>query len=102
MPETQIFTSSHSKEAVKPAPPPQYKVIMINDDVTTMEFVVAILIDIFHKDELTANELMMKVHKTGKAVVGVYPYDIAQTRVDLALRRANDEGFPFRMKIEEE
>lgn len=81
--------------------PKQYSVIMINDDFTTMEFVVGVLIDIFHKDELTAQALMMNVHKNGQAVVGKYPYDIASTKVKKALERAKQEGFPFRMIIEE-
>lgn len=81
--------------------PKQYNVIMHNDDFTTMEFVVCVLIDIFHKDEMTAQALMLNVHKKGQAVVGKYPYDIAATKVNAALSRAKNEGFPFRMTIEE-
>ena len=81
--------------------PKQYHVIMHNDDFTTMEFVVQVLKDIFHKDAVTAEAIMMKVHKAGSASVGTYPYDIAATRVGMALSRAEKEGFPFRMTIEE-
>lgn len=81
--------------------PKQYNVIMINDDFTTMEFVVSVLVEIFRKDEVTAQSIMMKVHKNGKAVVGKYPYDIAATKVRVALERAKAEGFPFRMTVEE-
>ena len=81
--------------------PKQYNVIMINDDFTTMEFVVEILVEVFHKDELTAQALMMNVHKNGQAVVGKYPYDIAATKVRIALDRAKEQGFPFRMTVEE-
>ena len=81
--------------------PEQYNVIMLNDDFTTMEFVVEVLTDIFHKDPLTAETLMMKVHKSGRAVIGKYPYDIAATRVKKAISRAREQGFPFRMTIEE-
>jgi len=81
--------------------PKQYNVIMLNDDFTTMEFVVEVLIVIFHKDSVTAQAIMMNVHKGGQAVVGKYPYDIAATKVKKALARAKEEGFPFRMKIEE-
>ncbi|MBO4523438.1 MAG: ATP-dependent Clp protease adaptor ClpS [Ruminococcus sp.] len=81
--------------------PQQYNVIMINDDFTTMEFVVEILVEVFHKDELTAQALMMNVHKNGQAVVGKYPYDIAVTKVRIALDRAKEQGFPFRMTVEE-
>ncbi len=75
--------------------------IMLNDDFTTMEFVVQVLIDIFHKDPLTAEVLMMNVHKKGRAVIGRYPYDIAVSRVQTAMERARKEGFPFRMLVEE-
>ena len=74
--------------------PKQYNVIMLNDDFTTMEFVVSVLVDIFRKDELTAQAIMMKVHKNGQAVVGKYPYDIAVTRVNNALERAKNHNIP--------
>ncbi|MBQ1464212.1 MAG: ATP-dependent Clp protease adaptor ClpS [Ruminococcus sp.] len=94
--------SAKERSDSKVKEPRQYNVIMLNDDFTTMEFVVEILIDIFRKDSVTANELMMKVHKTGRAVVGKYPYDIAVTKVNRAQKRAKAAGFPFRMLIEEE
>lgn len=81
--------------------PKHYKVIMHNDDFTTMDFVVEILVDIFHKDILEAERLMMMVHETGKAAVGSYPYDIAVSKVQAAKERAKEEGFPFRMTVEE-
>lgn len=81
--------------------PKQYQVIMHNDDFTTTEFVVGVLVDIFHKDQANAEAIMLMVHKSGSAVVGVYPYDIARTKVDAALQRAESEGFPFRMTMEE-
>lgn len=81
--------------------PKHYKVIMHNDDFTTMEFVVEILTDIFHKDEMEAERLMLLVHESGKAAVGTYPYDIAASKVQSAAARAKAEGFPFRMTIEE-
>lgn len=96
---TQSATKKRTRSKIKE--PKQYNVIMHNDDFTTMEFVVAVLIDIFHKDEVTAQAIMMGVHKQGKAVVGKYPYDIAVTKVNAALSRAKAEGFPFRMTIEE-
>lgn len=81
--------------------PKQYNVVMLNDDFTTMEFVVSVLIDIFRKNEVEANAIMLKVHKNGKAIVGKYSYDIAVTKVEKALSRARAEGFPFRMTLEE-
>ena len=81
--------------------PKHYKVIMHNDDFTTMEFVVEILVDIFHKDEMEARRLMLLVHEEGQAAVGTYPYDIAVSKVQSAATKAKVEGFPFRMTIEE-
>ena len=81
--------------------PRHYRVIMHNDDFTSMEFVVEILMDIFHKDEPEAERLMLMVHERGRAAVGRYPYDIAVTKVQAALTRAKEEGFPFRMTVEE-
>ncbi|MBQ9631705.1 MAG: ATP-dependent Clp protease adaptor ClpS [Lachnospiraceae bacterium] len=95
---------SETKERTreKLAEPKQYQVIMHNDDFTTMQFVVSILIDIFHKEPTEAETLMMTVHKKGRARVGRYPYDIAVTRVTEALSRAREEGFPFRMTVDED
>ncbi len=81
--------------------PKRYKVIMHNDDFTTMDFVVEILIDVFHKDNAEAERLMLLVHESGKATVGIYPYDIAVTKVQVSKERAKQAGFPFRLTIEE-
>ena len=81
--------------------PKRYRVIMHNDDFTSMEFVVEILMDIFHKDVMAAERLMLMVHESGKATVGSYPYDIAVTKVQAATARAKEEGFPFRLTVEE-
>lgn len=96
---TDFETSDNIKIKIKE--PPKYNVIMINDDFTSMEFVVRILIDIFHKDPVNAESIMMHVHKNGRAIVGTYSYDIALTKTNAAMTRARDEGFPFRMTIEE-
>lgn len=89
------------KTAIKVKEPAKYQVIMLNDDFTTMDFVVSILMDIFKKDQVTAERIMMHVHQNGKAVVGVYPLDIAVTKTQEAMQRAKNEGFPFRMLVEE-
>ena len=75
---------------------------MHNDDFTTMEFVVEVLKTVFNKDINTSNKIMMDVHKIGRGIVGVYPYDIAATKVAIALGMAKEEGFPFNITIEEE
>ena len=97
--ETKII--AEKKEKVKIKKPKQYKVVMHNDDFTTMEFVVNILMTIFKKDINTSNKIMMDVHKLGRGIVGVYPYDIATTKVAMTLDMAKEEGFPFNITIEE-
>lgn len=82
--------------------PRQYKVIIFNDDVTTMDFVVMLLVQIFHKDTDEAEELMLAVHNNGSAVVGIYSYDVARTRVERSLRMAKANRFPLKLVYEPE
>lgn len=79
--------------------PKRYNVIMHNDDVTTMEFVVHVLRAVFFKSPEAATQIMLDVHKLGSANVGVYPYDIAVSKVTKAMQLAKDEGFPLRLTI---
>ncbi len=81
--------------------PVQYKVILINDDYTTKEFVTEVLVDIFRKSTEAAILLMEKVHTLGAAEVGRYSYDIAVTRISLTLQSARKQGFPLQCKMEE-
>ena len=81
--------------------PKHFNVIMLNDDFTTMEFVVNVLETIFNKDKASAEALMLKVHNNGRAAVGTYPYDIALTKIGKAMTMAKEKGFPFRMTVEE-
>lgn len=96
-----LQNASQTRENVRIREPKRYQVIMHNDDFTTMEFVVSILIDIFKKAPADAELLMLQVHKKGRAVVGIYSYDIACTKVSFALERAKAKNFPFRMTVEE-
>ncbi len=93
--------SVQEKTFTKIKEPAKYNVVMHNDDFTTMEFVVEVLEDIFHKNSMEAEILMLTVHKSGKAVIGSYPYDIAVSKVNTAISRAKSAGFPFRMTVEE-
>lgn len=81
--------------------PKRYQVIMHNDDYTPMEFVVEILMELFHKPEAEAQALMLQVHHGGRAAVGIYPYDLAVTKIRTAMERAKEEGYPFRLTMEE-
>ncbi len=98
-----MATQGATKERtiIKLQEPKKYNVIMYNDDFTTMEFVVEILEDIFHKSSKEAEMLMMAVHKGGKAIVGTYPFDIAVSKVNAARMRAQEAGFPFKITVEE-
>lgn len=81
--------------------PKMYCVILHNDDYTSMEFVVDILINVFHKSQEEAFNLMMNVHKGGKAVAGVYTYDLAVTKKLIVERLAQQEDFPLKLTIDE-
>ena len=81
---------------------PLYRVVLHNDDYTTMPFVVEILETVFHKSPAEAHRIMMHVHTRGRGVCGVYPFEIAETKVDLVHRRARENEFPLRASLEEE
>lgn len=81
--------------------PKKYVVVMHNDDFTPMDFVVKILMEIFNKQEQEAVSLMMQVHKGNKAIVGTYSYDIARSKSERAMAMAREEGYPFRVTVEE-
>ena len=82
--------------------PRHYKVIFHNDDFTTMEFVVKVLVEVFYKSEAEATVVMLAVHEQGKAVVGIYSYDMAVTLTAKALMMAKAEGYPLRITYEPE
>lgn len=82
--------------------PRRYKVIIYNDDFTTMECVVKILVEVFFKSETEAETLMLQVHHADKAVVGIYSYDVATSKVRKATMMAREEGFPLRLITEPE
>lgn len=82
--------------------PRRYKVIIYNDDFTTMEFVVDILKRVFRKSDSEAEQLMLQVHHTGQGVVGIYSYDVALSKVQLATSMAREQGFPLRLVCQPE
>jgi len=82
--------------------PELYKVLLLNDDYTTMDFVVEVLESIFNKAPAEAYRIMMAVHTQGKGLAGVYPYDIAETKVETVIDRARENGFPLKATMEPE
>jgi len=81
--------------------PKLYKVMLLNDDYTTFDFVIEILKVVFHKDEEEAINLTLKVDREGSAVVGVYPYEIAQIKIEKTHSLARSAGYPLRAVMEE-
>lgn len=82
--------------------PKMYRVILLNDDYTTMEFVVKILMTVFNKNVNEAEKIMLDVHYKGKGIVGVYTYDIARTKIISVEKLARMEEFPLKVIMEEE
>ena len=80
--------------------PPMYRVVLHNDDYTTMEFVVHILRTIFHKSEQESERIMLDVHKKGKGICGVYTREIAQTKVEQVKVLAKQNQFPLLVTYE--
>jgi len=96
----QVFTEAKPKQKTKR--PPLYKVLLHNDDFTTMEFVVAVLRAIFHLSETDATAVMLKIHRSGIGVAGVYTREIAETKVAEVTQAAEQAEFPLLCTMEPE
>jgi len=94
-------TKTVVKDDVEIIMPKLYKVMLLNDDYTTFDFVIEVLKTIYHKNEEEAINLTLKVDREGSAVVGVYPYEIAQMKVEKTHNVARSAGFPLRATLEE-
>jgi ATP-dependent Clp protease adaptor protein ClpS len=81
--------------------PDQYKVILLNDDYTTMEFVVNVLESVFQKSPAEAYRVMMAVHTQGRGVAGIYPWEVAETKADAVISLAREAGFPLKAVTEQ-
>lgn len=97
---TEVKASS--KTQINIEPPKLWKVVFLNDNQTPMEFVIELLTTIFKHTESQAKELTLEIHNTGSAIVGVYPFEIAEQRgiESTALSRAN--GFPLQIQVEQD
>ena len=82
--------------------PKKHKVFILNDDYTSMDFVIDILMNVFHKTYKQAENIMLEVHKKEKGLCGVYTHEIAETKVMQVHTRAKDSGFPLKAVMEEE
>ena len=100
---TTPSSDSAVKERVqeKKQDPTLYKVILLNDDYTTMEFVVHVLEQVFQKSPAEAFRIMMHVHVNGRGIAGVYPWEIAEAKAERTISLARDGGFPLKAVTEE-
>ena len=94
--------SVETKKKIQLKKPSRYKVIMLNDNYTTMEFVINVLISIFGRSPVKATEIMMKVHKQGRGVAGIYTFDVATTKKRQTESEAAKNGFPLKVILEKE
>jgi ATP-dependent Clp protease adaptor protein ClpS len=87
-------------EKIKLSPPRMWNVILHNDDKTTMEFVILVLMQIFHKSFEDASDIMMNIHENGKGVAGTYSNEVATQKRDETLTAARSHGYPLRVDLE--
>ena len=97
-PVTRDEVASRTRDKIQE--PPMYKLLLHNDDYTTMEFVVEVLMGVCHKSFEDATRIMMSVHRTGLGVCGIYTYEIAETKSETIHEMAKDRGFPLKSSIE--
>ena len=89
-----------TKTRAKPKKPSQFKVLMLNDDYTPMEFVVIVLKRFFHMDMEQATRVMLHVHQKGVGVCGIFPYEIAETKVNQVMDFARQNQHPLQCTLE--
>jgi ATP-dependent Clp protease adaptor protein ClpS len=100
--ETEREDDLALEERRKAKRPRRWKVLLHNDDYTTMEFVVEVLMEHFHKSAAEATHIMLQVHQKGVGVAGVYPKDVAETKVAEVTAEARDQGMPLLLTLEPE
>lgn len=98
--QRQTSTSYGVKEKLRIKEPDLFDVFMLNDDFTTMDFVVRILEDVFYLDSGSAEAIMLRIHHEGKAVVGTFTYDMAKSKILTCEEIAREEKFPLRLTME--
>jgi ATP-dependent Clp protease adaptor protein ClpS len=96
-----VATEVEKKTKQKLQRPKLYKVLLLNDDYTTMEFVLQVLEGVFQKSPAEAYRIMMQVHLNGSGIAGVYPWEVAETKVETLAALAREAQFPLRAAIEE-
>jgi ATP-dependent Clp protease adaptor protein ClpS len=100
-PRDQTDSAIKDRADQKTEEPKLYNVILLNDDYTTMEFVLQILETLFQKSPAEAFRIMMHVHRNGRGLAGVYTWEVAETKADKVATLASEAGYPLRATIEE-
>lgn len=100
--ETGQGVAVSDKSEIRTRKPRLYKVLLLNDDYTTMDFVVFILQSIFHLENNRAQKVMLAVHEQGSGLAGIYPKDVAETKIFAVHQMARQSGFPLRCNMEPE
>jgi len=99
--DSKTKTRTKEKAVEKLKEPDEFRVILLNDDYTTMDFVVMVLTDVFGKNTEDANRIMLDVHKRGRGIVGQYPWDIAVTKAEQVHALARENEFPLKCIVEQ-
>ncbi len=93
---------TRTDQSVEPEHPRMYKVLLLNDHYTTVDFVIRVLTEIFGKGAAEAYKIMLDVHHKGKGLAGVYTKDVAESKADRTMKLARENGMPFRAEVEPE
>ena len=103
MTERREDTGANVKERIdtREREPTLYQVILLNDDYSTMDFVIQVLEEVFQKSPAEAYRIMLQVHVEGRGIAGTYPFEIAETKADKVATMAHDAGYPLRAIVEE-
>jgi ATP-dependent Clp protease adaptor protein ClpS len=99
--DDQTGSAVKEKVELKKQEPTLFNVILLNDDYTTMEFVMQILETLFQKSPAEAYRIMMHVHRNGRGLAGVYTFEVAETKAEQVASLASEAGYPLRATIEE-
>lgn len=100
MPSTDIQLDEKIKVTVQE--PKRWKVVILNDDSTPMDFVISVLVEIFKHNPAAAQAIMLQVHEEGSGIAGVYSFEIAEVKAVEATNQARTNGYPLQIKLEEE
>ena len=98
--DTEVIIDEKIKHTTQE--PLRYKVVMLNDDQTPMDWVIDVLVSIFKHSETTAKELTLTIHNEGSGVAGIYTYEIAEQKAIEAVNASRERGFPLQIRVDEE